>query len=265
MKDLLKSAKSSLEDLVKEFVFAFSGPGKSKDSFPEFLCIGAQKSGTTWLQECLKQHPQIFLPEEKEVHFFDWKYFRSFKWYKRKFKNAQRRLIGEITPGYSTISKRRINHIARINPDMKIILLLRNPIDRSWSHSKMVLCKNAGKSVDSISEKEWKTHFRSVKSRKRSAYSTIYQDWSSVFGTDRVFVGFYEEIGEDPKSLLQNVLNFLEVDSALNYDSYPLKTKANKGISKSIPEHLRADLGAIYADEIATCCRLFGSSACNWN
>ena len=61
----------------------------SQNSFPEFLGIGAQKSGTTWLYENLKKHPQLYLPKTKEIHFFDWHFYKSIKWYCQHFKNAK--------------------------------------------------------------------------------------------------------------------------------------------------------------------------------
>jgi len=71
---------------------------------PSFLCIGAQKAGTTWLHNMLRQHPELFLPETKELSFFDLKSNfegRGTSWYRSNFAAADdNQLIGEVTPGY---------------------------------------------------------------------------------------------------------------------------------------------------------------------
>ena len=74
-----------------------------ENSLPNFLCIGAQKSGTTTLYDILKQHPHIFLPDKKELHFFDIesKYQKGVKYYSSYFQGSNSYLsVGEITPIY---------------------------------------------------------------------------------------------------------------------------------------------------------------------
>lgn len=264
MKERVKSIKRFIEDQIKQASFGLKPPEKRRNPFPDFLCIGAQKSGTTWLQDCLIHHPEIFLPAEKEVHFFDWKYFMPYRWYQKKFTDANGRLIGEITPGYSTISTKRIEHIARFNPNAKIILLLRNPIERAWSHSKMVLCKIQGKPFQSISNKEWIAHFNGVKSQKRGAYVEVYKKWSEIFGEDQVFVGFYEQIANEPEVLLRSIMTFLGVSSDIDLSSMPFDRRANVGIQDPIPSDLRHFLEEKYRSEIEECCNVFGENACGW-
>ncbi|QTN38479.1 sulfotransferase [Cryomorphaceae bacterium] len=264
-RERIKALKRRAEDAQKTVGFAIRPPEKRTGPFPDFLCIGAQKSGTTWLQDCLIHHPDIFLPPEKEVHFFDWKYYRSYDWYQKKFSTAGERLIGEITPGYSTIAKHRIQHIARFNPSAKIIFLLRNPIERAWSHSKMVLCKIQGRPFESISDDQWKAHFDGFKSTKRGSYTEVYQDWARVFGNDRVFVGFYEQIVSDPEGLLREIMQFLEVSVDIDTQKMPFGKRSNVGLQAEIPPQLRPYLQAKYKDEIEACCALFGKGACNWS
>jgi len=78
---------------------------------PNFLCIGAQKAGTTLLFDILKQHPDIYLPEAKELHFFDRdeEYDKGIFWYRdAHFKGAEhRKCIGEVTPSYIFLNRYR--------------------------------------------------------------------------------------------------------------------------------------------------------------
>lgn len=108
---------------------------------PNFLVIGAMRSGTTWLDSLLRSHPQVFLPlQRKEVHFFDQHYQRGMEWYAQFFElpsNHDSALhfeaVGEVTPSYLYVEEcpRRI---AASLPDCKLIAILRNPVDRAYSH-----------------------------------------------------------------------------------------------------------------------------------
>jgi sulfotransferase family protein len=107
-----------------------------------FLVIGAQKSGTSALDEYLRHHPELCLPSQKEVHFFDAdELFATaavdYARYHANFKpQPQHRLMGEVTPSYlywPTGAER----IAAYNPAMKLIALLRNPVTRAFSQWNM--------------------------------------------------------------------------------------------------------------------------------
>lgn len=108
-------------------------------NLPDFLIIGAARCGTSSLHRNLELHPKICGPEnlggnKKEVHFFDRKYRLGLDWYSKQFpaeKNG--RLFFESTPNYlyqETCPKLIKRHL----PDAKFIVMLRNPIDRAWSH-----------------------------------------------------------------------------------------------------------------------------------
>ena len=163
------------------------------EKLPQFLCIGAQKAGTTWLDKQLRDHKDIWLPPMKEVHFFDYvdrpefrkwitwhlritlrrellkevstvdklqkaidwqklEYFSSVmthpkrfedEWYKYIFSGAPLGSVtGEITPEYSTISDKGIDHILKLCPDIKVIYIIRDPVKRAASQLKMNMVRN---------------------------------------------------------------------------------------------------------------------------
>lgn len=140
---------------------------------PDFLGIGAQKSGTTWLYKNLRCHPELFLPDEKELHYFDWNYERSLRWYGHQFKPGINKIKGEITPGYSIIERERIALIHRLWPKLRLVLLLRNPIDRAWSQAVMNLVTLSGRPYEDVSPTEFLEHFRSPRSVLRGDYRSI--------------------------------------------------------------------------------------------
>lgn len=101
---------------------------------PTFVIVGAQKCGTTSLHRMLRQHPQVHMSRTKELHFFDRHFDRGRDWYAAQFTpTRQHRHSGETTPSYMYLEDARKRLIATL-PDAKIVMILRNPIDRAYSH-----------------------------------------------------------------------------------------------------------------------------------
>ncbi|MDO8410606.1 MAG: sulfotransferase [Phenylobacterium sp.] len=113
----------------------------------DFIIIGAQKAGTTALFDYMGEHPQIGLSDVKEVHFFDdeardWD-APDYDAYHAHFNLADRsRRWGEATPIY-LYWKNSIERIAAYNPRARLIILLRDPVERAWSHWKMEFARGA--------------------------------------------------------------------------------------------------------------------------
>jgi len=110
---------------------------------PNFMCIGASKSGTTTLYEILKKHSQVFLPSFKEPHFFDnhFIYKNGLDWYfNTYFKRVKdEKRIGDFTPSYLFEKESAKRIFCDLGQDVKFIVILRNPVDRAYSlylHSK---------------------------------------------------------------------------------------------------------------------------------
>lgn len=105
-------------------------------AFPDFLVIGAQKSATRWLRTNLNRHPEIFMAGE-EPSFFDRRFDRGAVAYWKLFAGrGDARLVGEATPGYMMWNSRPQLIAARVDgmlPGVKLIAILRNPIDRAYS------------------------------------------------------------------------------------------------------------------------------------
>lgn len=107
--------------------------GLRRGRLPDFLCVGAQKAGTTTLHELLQAHPGVFLPPLKEVHYFSLHFDRPLSWYESVFASARpRQVAGEITP-YYLFHPAAPARIAATVPGAKLIVLLRDPVDRAIS------------------------------------------------------------------------------------------------------------------------------------
>ena len=100
---------------------------------PDFLGVGVQKGGTTTLQAMLQEHPGVFLPPAKELHFFSLHYGEGEGWYRQKFRATQPgQLCGEITP-YYLFHPEASARIHRLIPEVRLIVLLRDPVERCLS------------------------------------------------------------------------------------------------------------------------------------
>lgn len=225
---------------------------------PDFICIGAQRSGTTWLHKSLSKHPELWLTPVKELHHFDdpertryfkhltsrvkstkllltkWdiNYFLSLKnddeWYKRLFKDANNKKLvsGEITPAYAILDEMDFYRIKNINPDIKIIFLMRNPIERLWSAFLNAKRKNkVGNKQTDITQ--WAIDFSLKESAlSKSTYINTIRTIEKVFDQDKIFYGFYDDIVAKPEWLIAEVLKFLGVEVG-NTEEITIKQRVN--------------------------------------
>src|SRR5919106_2306555 len=101
---------------------------------PNFFIAGTMRSGTTSLTRYFDDHPQVYLAPTKEIHFFDLKYERGLDWYGTHFSGANGApAVGEATPSYVYL-RDAVDRMAATVPDARIVVTLRNPVDRAYSH-----------------------------------------------------------------------------------------------------------------------------------
>ena len=219
-------------------------------SMPNFLGIGAQKAGTTWLYENLKQHPEIYLSDQKELHYFDKKLNDSLFSYSRNFKNGLAKVKGEVTPAYSILPVEKIRLIKKLMPQVKLILLLRNPIERAWSHAIMDLVARPHRPYEEVEKEEFIRHFNADYAIKRGDYTTILDNWLSVFPREQLYLGLFTDIVKSPKQLLLEIFNHLSVSPEIDWDKLPYNKIIHKNPEIGIPPELKAILEKIYLPKI---------------
>lgn len=103
------------------------------DRLPDFLVIGAMRSGTTGLARSLGAHPEVHMAPEKEVHFFDRHFDNGLRWYCSCFTPGRATAVGEATQTY-LYDPVSLDRIVRTLPGVRLVALLRHPVDRAWSH-----------------------------------------------------------------------------------------------------------------------------------
>jgi hypothetical protein len=174
-----------------------------------FLGIGAQKAGTTWLYEMLVRHPEIRFAGVKELHYWDAPARDSLEGYRAKFEGVE--AFGDITPAYQFLPVATIREIRAAFPEVRLVLSIRNPIDRAWSGAKMAL-RRAEMDLAEASDQWFIDHFRSSGSRCRGDYETAIRAWRSVFPSEQLAIHRYEEIERAPNDLLVRIARHIGVD-----------------------------------------------------
>ncbi len=206
---------------------------------PNFFIVGAPKCGTTAMNEYLKQHPDIFIPDVKEVHYFGSDLnFRITGWqrpnreyYLGLFEKAQHeKAIGEASVWY-LYSERAAKEIEIFNPAARIIIMLRNPVDMIYSlHSQYVYEGNEdisefGAALDAEEKRKHgeltPSHTYLIKSlfyKDVAKYSRQVQRYFEIFGREKVLVIIYDDFREDTAGEYKKTLLFLNVDDNFEID-----------------------------------------------
>jgi len=233
---------------------------------PDFLGIGAQKAGTSWLHANLQVHPRIFMPPEaKEVHFFDRHILNyGLDGYSSLFRDAGDRIKGEITPAYGVIESKRIRFIRAVMPGVKLIFLMRNPIDRAWSQALMELSTKPGRPFEQITDEEFINHFRGERSSRRGNYESILSNWLGVFPREQLFIGMYDDIATRPRELLTEVFAFLGAAGEVDWNLFPVEKVVFKGPPHPLPQRLRQILLEMYHRAIKRLGEKYGAPAEKW-
>lgn len=200
---------------------------------PNFVVIGAPKSGTTSLYFYLKQHFDIFLPVRKELHYFSSEFIRetangpgdahavrdlcgTLEEYSNHYEGVSAEsAIGDISPSYlyydfvAPIIKSTLS-----NP--KIIVILRNPIEKAYSQymhlrrdqREVLSFEDALEAEPSRSASGWSDMWRYVES---SLYAARVEKYIEIFGRKNVRVVFFEDLASDAHSVVEEIIDFLSL------------------------------------------------------
>ena len=206
---------------------------------PDFLIIGTQRGGTTALYHYLKTHPCIHGTTGTDTHFFDKKFQQGVSWYRAhfptRFEKAYARrfrhqdfVTGEASPAY-LFHPQVPGRVARLLPRVKLIVLLRNPIDRAFSqyyhalelgHEKLSFEealereqeRTAGEYERVLAEAHYSSHaFKHLSYLSRGIYVDQLRAWMRLFPREQFLILKSEDFYADPAATLQEVLAFLQL------------------------------------------------------
>ncbi len=253
----------------------------SKPSFPNFLILGAQKAGTSSLHSYLNYHPQLKGVYPKELHFFDHpeKVEQGMEEYQRHFLRPfyDKRLYYESTPNY-LYHPEVAPLIKEIQPEMKFIVIRRNPVDRAYSAWNMFrhnyeTLKNEGKEIPDyyqvyVKEGKFGTFEQVVheelkeieegkgQSNDNETYSLLrkgmYQKqieaWQKYFPSEQFFVDDFEKLTTTPRDLLNEISAFLTV-KPFDDISIDFSPRNQREYEFKISEELKQSLDKIFSEK----------------
>jgi hypothetical protein len=168
-------------------------------------------------------------------------------WYNSLFnmKESQGCVTGEFTPDYALINKDVATLLSSSNTDLKIIMMFRDPVERTWSNAVFYVTRKLKLKPESLSIDDWLSYCFRKECLERSNYIKMYNMISSVVQTNRLFIGYYDEIIENPELLIGNILSFLGVNSSSNIECAQLKQSINASAKihmPNIPDEVRLKL-----------------------
>lgn len=261
-------------------------------SGPDFLVIGAQRAGTTWLHKVLSEHPALWLTPVKELHYFDkphrtrtwldpherrrvqpraydlWhlRYLfgrRSDEWYSGLFHKAQSRgyLAGESTPDYAVLNDKGLQSIRRVNSKVKLIFVLRDPVDRAWSAANNAYRKDRLSSLSIDEALAWAA-LRKVSSR--STYVDTIRRVETIFSPDQLHCGFFDDLRDRPEVFVADVLEFLGIETDRAWAAMMPRAANASGQGAPMPIEFARSMAERYLPAVEELCKRFEGPPVKW-
>ncbi len=177
---------------------------------PNFLFIGPDKSGSTWLYNALAQHEQVYVPKAKELFFFDQFYEYGWNWYSNYFAQASHlhSVVGEISHDY-LFSPLACERIARDIPDVKLMVCLREPAQRAFS-AYLYMVKQGRVTSD------FDTAIRNIDELiDHGLYAKHLGHYLTRFKRNQIHVSVFDNLTIDPQVVFDDICDFLDIEHML--------------------------------------------------
>jgi hypothetical protein len=243
---------------------------------PTFLCIGVQKSGTTSLINYLSQCPNIFM-HNSELHFFDTRELTETNIinYENNF-NTNKKIVGEKTPSYNYLQF-AMDRIYSYNPNIKLILILREPISRAFSQYNMGL-HFMKKTLNDVNDEQILNDFEIEENIKlseikcngkyyinRGKYDEIISYILSKFSRENVYIGIAEEIIANKQKYYNDIIEFLGGNKINKIDKINENCDTPKAeYKRPIPAFLEKKLYNIYKSHNEKLYKIIGRKIDIW-
>ena len=215
---------------------------------PDFLIIGPQRTGTTWLARHLALHEEVFIPAEKELYYFNYLLEKQgplyssdkLSWYLGKFQHSlmdflrlnamnmkmmhglpretlnwfryrRSSVFGEATASYAAMEHSLVEEVVRLNPEVKVIMMIRNPVDRAWSHAKKDLVKRTGRKLSDVPFDEFTQFYQHEYQMRCAMYSDNIAKWREFIPDEHFFIKRFGDIKSQPNQLFDDICRFIGV------------------------------------------------------
>ncbi len=189
---------------------------------PTYLVIGAMRSGTTSLARYLGGHPEVFMAEKKELHFFDTEFERGVDWYRAQLTPiGGEHVVGEATPHY-LYDEASAPRITSVVPNAKLMAILRDPVERAYSHywQKVSYGRESRSFAEAVAAEPARISAGESERRlfsyvDRGRYLTQIERYSKCCGRDQLHVLLFEDLRDRPVETFASICRFLGVDPRL--------------------------------------------------
>ena len=175
---------------------------------PNFIYIGPDKAGSSWLHEVLLRHPQIFLSPAKDLYFFDRYYDRGLDWYLRQFDDArpEHLVVGEVCQDY-LFHPEAPQRIADSLGSCRMMVTLRDPADRAFSSYLYMLRSGwePGTFLQALAGQPMLL--------QHGSYATALERFTDRFGRDQIHVAVFDDLVADPQAFIDALTAWLDIDS----------------------------------------------------
>ena len=174
---------------------------------PSFVHIGGQRCGSTWIHKCLAEHPEVFVPAEKELHYFTTNHDRGDAWYLAHFTpGPEHKAWGEATPMYLSFDP-VAELLARVAPGCRLMCCLRNPIDRAYSIYQL---KRNTIMADATFERILDEDVDDIWSR--GLYAQHLKRWFHWFPCAQILVQIYDDLARDDARVVRELYQHIGVE-----------------------------------------------------
>ena len=264
------------------------------DACPDFLCVGAQKAGTSWLYRQLEPHADFWMPPVKELHYLDnlnrtrrfdpprsrdgcdacflesIKNLRAQSYiglqnYGELFRHKGALLSGDISPNYSTLNDGVIRRVVGYFPNLKVIFLARDPVERVWSHLSMEVRYRQIEPFDATDIGQVNRNLLRRGMLLRSYPSAIVARWKRSVHPDRFRIYFFDDLKRNPTQLRCSILRFLGADPDKPSGRVTRDYNSWAGMEKlPLTDKVRSHLAQFFKKELKTCAARLGGPARDW-
>jgi len=268
--------------------------GFTGDACPDFLCVGAQKAGTSWLYRQLESHPDFWMPPLKELHYLDQlsrtkgihgprcgdkrdasfidsmqnlrgRFYLDLETYGRLFQHKGECLSGDISPAYSTLNDEIIERVVDQFPKLKVVFLARDPVERAWSQLSMGVRLGMINKFDATDPEEVVCNLLIPGVLIRSYPSKIVARWKRYVRPENFRVYFFDDLKENPAELRGSILHFLGGNP--DKPSGGLKPYENSDAGREklrLTAKVRDRIARFFEHELKACALELGGRAKSW-
>jgi len=268
--------------------------GVTGDACPDFLCVGAQKAGTSWLYRQLEPHPDFWMPPVKELHYLDQlnrmkrfhpprsgderdasflecmenlsaRFYLDLESYGQLFQHKGHLLSGDISPAYSTLSDEIIERVVDHFPNVKVVFLARDPVERAWSQLSMGVRLGMINKFDATDPETVICNLLNPGVLVRSHPSKIVARWKRYVRPENFRIYFFDDLKEKPAELRRSIVRFLGGDP--DKPSGRLKPHDNNDAGRDklrLTAKVRDRVAQFFEHELKACAAEIGGRAKSW-